>query len=142
MSRRLRMIAVLGAGLLVLTATACRNGDTLEFEPPASKVAIDGTDRYRLVLTPNAVERLDIQTVPVEENGDQLSVTRDALILDTTGVFWVYINPEPNTYERVEVSPVREVDGVALFSSGPALGTSVVFVGAAELYGEETGVGK
>lgn len=139
-SRSLRLI-ILGL-LLAVASTACRSDDAVELEPPASKVPIEGTDLYRLTLTPEAVQRLDIQTTDVIENGNQFSVDSDALIVDTSGVFWVYVNPEPNIYERVELESVREVDGEAVFRAGPEPGMPVVFVGAAELYGEETGVGK
>jgi hypothetical protein len=128
--------------LLAVTSTACRSDDAVELEPPASKVPIEGTDLYRLTLTPEAVQRLDIQTTAVIENGDEFSVTSDALIVDPAGAFWVYTNPEPHTYERVKLESVREVDGEAVFSEGPEPSTPVVFVGVAELYGEETGVGK
>jgi len=134
--------ALAATGLIVIALGACRDRSAVEFEPPATKVPIEGTDRYRVVLTTEAVERLDIQTAEVTQVDDRFAITSDALILDTSGDFWVYVNVEPNTFERAVLESVREVDGQALFTDGPVPGTPVVFVGVAELYGEETGVGK
>lgn len=140
MRRPTRTLALVA--LIALSVTACRSSSTLDLEPPATKVPIEGTDRYQVVLTPRAVERLDLQTTEVTEVEGRLSITSDALILDTEGVFWVYVNSAPFTYERAVLGEVREVDGQALYSEGPAAGTPVVHVAVAELWGEETGVGK
>lgn len=139
---RRRLSTFVAVSLIVVAVPACRDNSTVELEPPATKVEIEGTDRYRVTLTPQAVERLDIQTADVTEAEGHLAITSDALILDTNGDFWVYVNVEPNTYERAALESVREVDGRALYAEGPAAGTPVVYVGVAELYGEETGVGK
>lgn len=139
---RRHLVAVVAAGLIVMALGACRDTSATEFAPPATKVPIEGTDRYRVILTTEAVERLDIKTAEVTQEEDRLAITSDALILDTNGDFWVYVNVETNTYERALLEAVREVDGQAFFSDGPAPGSPVVFVGVAELYGEETGVGK
>jgi hypothetical protein len=141
MMRRLPPL-LLATALSALSLGACGSDTAAELEPPASKVEIPGTDRYQVVLTPEAVERIDLQTVEVTETEGRSSITSDALILDTDGEFWVYVNLEPYTYERALLEEVREVDGQALFTGGPEPGTPVVFVGVAELYGEETGVGK
>ena len=134
--------ALVAMGLLAMALGACSEATTEELAPPATKVEIEGTDRYQVILTPDAERRLDIQTAEVIEAEGRRSITSDALILDTDGVFWVYVNPEPHTYERAALESVREVDGQALFAGGPEPGTPVVFVGVPELYGEETGVGK
>jgi hypothetical protein len=134
--------ALVAASLIALSLGACGDDSVVELEPPATKVEIEGTDRYRVILTPEAAERLDVQTAEVTEVDDRLAITSDAVLVDTSGTFWVYVNSEPYTYERAVLESVRQVDGQALFTEGPAPGTPVVFVGVAELYGEETGVGK
>jgi hypothetical protein len=64
-----------------------------------------------------------------------------ALIYDLNGDTWVYTSPEPRTYIR-ETITVDYIDGdLAVLVEGPAAGTEVVTAGAAELYGEEFGVG-
>lgn len=128
---------------LALVLTAC-GGDsvTVELEPPATKVAIEGTDRYVVHVTEKAAERLDINTTEVSETEQGLAVPSAAVILDTNGTFWVYVTDEPLTYYREEIGPVREEDGWAYYENGPGPGTTVVIEAVPELYGEETGVGK
>jgi hypothetical protein len=60
---------------------------------------------------------------------------------EADGSTWVYVSPAPNTYVRepIVVQAIRNEQ--ALLTAGPATGTNVVTVGAAELYGTETGVG-
>ena len=63
-----------------------------------------------------------------------------ALLYDADGRSWAYTNPTPLTFVREPVT-VDRVDGDrAYLRSGPAPGTAVVTVGAAELLGVEYGV--
>ena len=60
-----------------------------------------------------------------------------AVVYDTDGSTWTYVNTAARTYEREPIT-VTDIDGdVALLSAGPAAGTPVVTVGAAELLGTE-----
>lgn len=140
-SRQIRKGALLLLALS-LVLTACREAEPEALEPPATKAPIEGTDRYRVTLTPKAAERLDIQTAEVIETALGPAVSSDALILEPDGRFWVYVTPADLQYERVELVSVRQDDGTAYFSEGPDVGVEVVVVGVAELWGEETGVGK
>lgn len=64
-------------------------------------------------------------------------VPYSALYYDARGTAWVYLNPQPLTYERQRVT-VDQVSGeVAVLSEGPGVGTAVVSVGASLLYGTE-----
>jgi multidrug efflux pump subunit AcrA (membrane-fusion protein) len=71
-----------------------------------------------------------------------LVVPRAALLHDAYGGTWVYEAREPRVYVRRRVSVVDIVDTVAVLDQGPAPGTRVVTVGAAELFGTEVGAGK
>lgn len=75
-------------------------------------------------------------------NGTQKKVVPfGALIYGLHGETWVYTNPEPFTYVRVPVV-IDFIDGDnVFFSEGPEVGASIVVVGAAMLYGAESGVG-
>ena len=69
-------------------------------------------------------------------------VPYSAIIYDANGNTFVYISPEPLTFIRSAISvDYIEGDRAVLFD-GPPTGTAVVTVGAAELYGTETGIGK
>ncbi len=109
---------------------------------PVTLAAIEGSELQEVTLTEKAVERLGIATSQVSAAGDNLIVPSGALWLDIEGVFWVYANPEPNTFLRYPVT-VEDDDGrVATLSAGPPAGTTVVSVGVPELFGAEVGVGK
>jgi len=121
--------------------------------PPSSAEAvepiqiekIDGT-RNKLTLTEHAAQRLDIQTAPVTETmmdeNTYLMIPYSTIIYDLEGEVWIYINPEPLTYQREKVV-VEMIDGDSvLLKEGPAAGTMVVTIGVPELYGADTGVGK
>jgi hypothetical protein len=65
-----------------------------------------------------------------------------AVLYGVHGETWVYSNPEPLVYVRQPIV-IDYVEGdLAILSEGPEVGTAVVTVGAAELFGTETGVSK
>jgi hypothetical protein len=129
-----------------MVLTACGNNPTsAEKIEPISLEKIDET-RNRLILTERAAERLDIQTVPISEmmmdESTYLMVPYSTIVYDLKGEVWVYVNPAPLTYHREHVV-VETIDGDSvLLTDGPPVGTMVVTVGVAELYGSDTGVGK
>ena len=133
--------------IAVLQSSACTN-QSVESEKimPAQLEPIEGTDLKRVVLTEKAAERIDLQTAPVKEesvNGsNRIVVPYAAVIYDLHGETWLYTNPAPLTYLR-ETIIIESIDGdKAILVEGPSLGTEVVTVGVAELFGAETGVSK
>jgi hypothetical protein len=65
-----------------------------------------------------------------------------AVLYGVHGETWVYTNPEPLVYVRQAIT-IDYIEGdLAILSEGPEAGTEVVTVGAAELFGTETGVSK
>lgn len=113
---------------------------------PAVVEPIEGTELNRLTLTERAVERLDIHMAAVREeqvNGQQrLVIPYGAVLYDLNGGTWAYTSPEPRVYVRQPIT-IETIDGdMVVLTDGPAPGTEVVTVGAAELYGTDTGIGK
>lgn len=99
-----------------------------------------GPDLNKLTLTDKAVERLGVTTAKVTKgSGSALEVPYGALVYDANGKTWVYTNPESRTYIRAAVTVDRITGNVVQLRSGPAAGTNVVTVGAAELFGAEFG---
>jgi hypothetical protein len=112
----------------------------------ATKVErIAGSELNRLTLTARAAERLAIATAPMAE----AQVTRagsttlrkvvpySAVLYDSTNHTWVYTNPQPLVYVRAGIT-IDYFDGdQAVVTEGPDVGTTVVTVGAAELFGTE-----
>jgi hypothetical protein len=65
-----------------------------------------------------------------------------AVLYDAKGDTWVYTNPNPLTFVRHAIH-IDYIEGdLAVLSDGLASGTAIVVVGAAELFGAETGIGK
>ena len=60
-----------------------------------------------------------------------------ALLYDASGKTWVYTNPAPRVYQRQAVTVAKVEGGMVTATAGPAVGTAVVTVGAAELFGAE-----
>lgn len=137
------LIIIMICGLVL---SACGNQSTsAEAVEPIHLEKIDDS-RNKLTLTEHAAQRLDIQTAPVTETmmdeNTYLMVPYSTIIYDLQGEVWIYINPEPLTYQREKVV-VEMIDGDSVFlNEGPAAGTMVVTTGVAELYGADTGVGK
>jgi hypothetical protein len=140
------------AGLLIvfglmLSACATLPEEESSGNGPATVEPIEGTDLVRVILTPAAAERLDMQTEAVRDpaRGERAGaattvIPYEAVFYGTSGETWTYVNPEPLTFERTSIA-IDHIDGDLVFlSDGPAIGTEVVTRGAAELFGTETGV--
>jgi hypothetical protein len=143
-----RWIAVLGLLVAVSPLSACTQTSaegSSEKEEPAKVEQAQASGVSRLTLTAKAVERLGVQTTPLREvtiaGKLRKVVPYGALMYDKKGETWVYVSPSANVYVREQVSVELIQENRAILTSGPAAGTAVVSVGAAELYGTETGVG-
>jgi len=110
--------------------------------PPALIKPVAGSQIPQLQLTERAVQRLGVVTQPVRQTATAGHAAREiipysAVVYDTDGSTWTYVNTAARTYERKPIT-VTEIDReTALLSAGPAVGTAVVTVGAAELLGTE-----
>jgi hypothetical protein len=86
-------------------------------------------------LTLNKRMRVELQLAGNEEK--QKVVPYAAVYYDSKGAPWIYVNTKPLVFERRRVTVDRIVGGLAVVSDGPEIGTPVVTVGAALLYGAE-----
>ena len=124
---------------------ACGQG-AADAAPDAEAVTlteIGESEIQRVTLSASAAERLGVETVAVtaDADGGQLLIPYSALIYDASGATWTYTSPASLVYIRAEVE-VELIDGdSARLTTGPEAGTMVVAVGAAELWGAETGGG-
>jgi hypothetical protein len=94
----------------------------------------------QVVLSAEAAKRLDVQTTPVRSAAGKKTVIPFAAVLyDPNGETWTYTSPKPLVFVRHDIS-VDRIDGNrAILSTGPPAGTSVVTVGATEIWGVEYG---
>lgn len=149
MNRRLWLAVGLIAASVTLAGCeqkhteSAHNGDE---DKPSQVVRIEGSDLSRVVLTARAADRIGIKNEPVREvptpgaNTQSPAVPVAALIYDNSGNIWVYTSTKPLTFIRQRVTVARIQGDLAVLESGPAPGTPVVIVGAAELLGSEYGV--
>jgi len=86
-------------------------------------------------LTLNTRMRVELQLAGSDEK--QRVVPYGALYYDAKGTAWVYVNTAPLVFERQRVGVERIVGDLAVLGDGPPVGTPVVTVGAALLYGAE-----
>jgi len=87
-------------------------------------------------------QRLMVELAMKSEEGIRLVVPSSSLLYDVYGETYIYVNPEPLHFLRVPVVVDHIQGDLVVLQEGPAAGTSVVTVGAVELYGADTGVGK
>jgi hypothetical protein len=135
----------IAGGLLAASAlalAACGTEPAPELSSPARVVPVAGSSIPRLELTPGAVQRLGIQTRPVAAAapgtaGATEVIPYPAVVYDTDGSSWTYVNIAADTYLRRPITVTAIRGDVALLSAGPPVGARVVTVGSAELLGTE-----
>jgi len=141
---------VWGFWVLLVTSlpmTACqepwKNAEAASQEEeisPATIEHLEGREPTRVTLTELAAKRLDIHTAPARASmsgAGKVVVEYAAILYDTQGDTWTYINPEPLVFVRHPVVVDRIEGDLAYLSDGPDAGMPVVTVGAQELYGAE-----
>jgi hypothetical protein len=142
-----RQLRAACAGLVliagVVTLSACGEAstgydyETASHHEPAKLEPIKGTDVHRVIFDAEAAERVGLKTDPIRQNGQQMEIPYDAVIYNSDGKTYTYTAPEPLTFVRQEISIDHVVGDSAMLSDGPPVGTEVVTVGAAEVYGTE-----
>jgi hypothetical protein len=132
------------AGVLVgaaLLLSACGTAAVTAGGPPATIIPVAGSQIPRLQLTSTAAHRLGIATQPVRAAaagaGVREVVPYQAVVYDTDGSTWTYVNIAARTYVRKPITVVAINGDTALLSAGPPVGAQVVTVGSAELLGTE-----
>lgn len=141
------LAAVVLAGAVALSGCAETASGDASIDEPATIEAVKGTDLSRVILTRKAVERLGVEMEVVREETQTgaAAPTRfipyASVVYDPNGATWVYTSPEPLTFVRTAIT-IDDIDGErAVISAGPDVGTEVVTVGTAELYGTEQEIG-
>ena len=122
---------------LQLAACAPDYSTTTKIEPATVK-EIDGSELKQVILTEKAAERIGLETV----SSQGMVVPYSAVIYDTEGNTWIYINPEPLTFVRAPIE-IDHIEGNQAFLSQELESDApIVTVGVIEIYGAETGVSK
>jgi hypothetical protein len=128
------IVALLGA---VLALTSCRNESVAEKYHPAKLDSTEVKGIMRVTVDAKAAERIGLETASITEEGGRKVIPYSALMYDTKGNTWTFTGVGPLSFVRQAVV-VDDVDGdKVMLADGPAVGTVIVTVGAAELMGAE-----
>jgi hypothetical protein len=84
-----------------------------------------------------ANERVRVELQLADDGEMRKMVPYSAVYYDAKGNAWVYLTPKPLTYERAPVKLEYIIGDKAALLEGPEVGTAVITVGAALLYGAE-----
>lgn len=138
--------ALLVAAVLPLAACGGEDEAAASADEPATVEPVEGSDDLlRITLTEEAAERIAVETAQVREegagNGARTVVPYSAVLYETDGKTWVYTSPEPLAFVRDRIVVETIDEDTAVLSDGPPVGTEVVTVGVAELFGVENGIG-
>ena len=132
---------VLIAGVVSLSACGEASSgydyETATHHVPAKLEPIKGTDVKRVIFDAEGAKRVGLQTAPIRQNGQETVVPYDAVIYTPDGSEYTYTAPKPLTYVRQGISIDHVVGDSVMLHDGPPVGTEVVTVGAAEVYGTE-----
>jgi hypothetical protein len=141
--KRWTTVALIVAGLvLALAGCADVSSDSAsEGDPSATLTEVPGTDVKQVTLTEKAAQRLDIQMQPIVDQGGAQVVPYASVVYDANGATWIYTSPAPFTFQRAPITVAGIVGDGAILAAGPGLGTQVVTVGTAELFGTENEIG-
>lgn len=148
-------LAIFNLITLALIASCTRHESKYTKINPAKLEKRDGETNPFIVLTLEAEKRLDIQVdkigqVHLVQGKRSFQFPASSILYDTFGKTWVYVRQSDTSsqsvYHRVEVELIkvdRKVAFVAADKNGQTFTTYlIVSVGAAELLGTESGVGK
>jgi hypothetical protein len=131
------------AGLGAMQLSACSSGGEEATAPDqaASVEPIKGTSYNTVTLSAEAAQRVGIKTATISEKriaGKQRKVIPYAAVSYTpNGGTFAYASPKAHTFVRRPLSVETVRNGEAILSHGPPVGTAVVTVGSAELFGVE-----
>ena len=87
-------------------------------------------------------QRVQVKVPHPDSGKSQKVIPYAAVLYDPHGNTWTYTNPEPLVFVRHRID-VEFIEGDrAVLREGPAVGTTVVTAGAAELFGVEQKFGQ
>ena len=121
--------------------TSAAGSEAEEAIAAAASVETDATGGpATLRVTEEALERLRLETSPVQGSASEMVIPYAAVIYDAEGATWAFVELERGVYQRAPIT-ITSVDGDTVrLSAGPEPGTEVVTVAAAELVGVEAGI--
>lgn len=131
-------VAVLAAGL-AWALSACEEVEVTESAhyEPAKLAPIKGTDVQRVTFTAEGARRVGLRLGEVRASRRGPIIPYAAVVYSAEGEAFTYTSPKPLTFVRRQIVINRIEGDRVLLTKGPAVGTKVVTVGAAEVLGSE-----
>lgn len=143
MSAARSLSSLAGAAVLVLAVSACGpDGPAPAGARPAVVEQVPGSDVKSVTLRPDAAQAIGLTTARVARSTTpgRLTIPYAAVVYYADGTTWTYVETAPDTFRRAPVA-VASIDGeLATLTDGPAVGATVVVVGAPEVLGAELGI--
>jgi hypothetical protein len=142
-------VALLLVGTAVTGCSRSEAGGAPTGNEPAVVTPVEGSeDLHRIQLTDDAADRIGLTLTTVStaakagpaDGAHPASVAAGAVVYDSSGVTWVFVQQEHLTFQRAKVVVSRVVGDTAVLRSGPPVGSQVALVGVAEIKGAEEGV--
>ncbi|WP_410614398.1 hypothetical protein [Amycolatopsis sp. lyj-109] len=135
---------LLAAAGLATAGCGAATGAAAE-EPPAAVEQVAEGEIPAVTLKADAAELIGLQTDTVrEEKVDGVPrkvVSYGALLYDAKGDTYVYGTSTPLVFKRVKLVVDTISGDRVVLTDGPPAGTTVVTIGAAELFGAESEIG-
>jgi hypothetical protein len=137
-----RWAVTLALAATALAGCASSSTTTEETSGGATVEPVAGTELSSVTLTEQAADRLGIQVGAVEQaDAGRTKLPYAAVLYDPQGETWAFTQAGDLRYVRAPIAIDRIEGDVTFLTSGPPVGTAVVTIGAAELYGAEIGIG-
>ena len=133
-------LVLIAAGVSLSACSEASTGydyETASHHEPAKLEPIKGTDVKRVMFDAEGAKRVGLQTAQVRGAGQRKVIPYAAVIYDAEGNTFTYTSPEPLVYVREKVKVDYVAGDRVMLSEGPSIGTEIVTVGAAEVYGTE-----
>ena len=145
----------IGAVALLLVSTAVASCSRSVAEEPATAgepavvTPVEGSQNlHRIQLTDDAADRIGLTLTTVSaaaktrpaDGAHPAVVAAGAVVYDSSGDTWVFVQQQHLTFQRAQVVVSRVVGNTAVLRSGPPVGSQVALVGVAEIKGAEEGV--
>jgi len=147
-SKHVRAGVLMIAAGLAMTGCATATGASAggQDEAPAVVEQVPQGEIPAVTLKADAAERIGLQTGKVsEESVDGVPrkvVPYSALLYDPKGDAYVYATSAPLVFRRAKLVVDTITGDRVVLADGPPAGTTVVTVGASELFGAEVEIGE
>jgi hypothetical protein len=136
-----RLSAVL-ATVVASVASCSRQSAESTPQPPAVLDPAPGVTMPVVRLSEPAYKAVRVASELTQAAPGGVVIPTKAVIYSPDGAAWTYVALAPLAYVRQAIVIDRISGTEAFLSSGPAVGTPVVTIGAPELLGTEYGVGE